>query len=1037
MKLDRFINRPVLSTVISVLIVILGIIGLATLPVTQYPDIAPPTVQVRATYTGANSTAVLNSVIAPLEDQINGVENMMYIQSTASNNGAADINVYFNQGTDPDMAAVNVQNRVSMAQGLLPAEVTKVGVTTQKRQNSMLMVFSLYDETDSYNIEFIENYANIILIPEIKRVKGVGDANVLGQDYSMRIWLKPDVMAQYKLIPTDVSAALAEQNIEAAPGQFGERGNQTFQYTIRYKGRLQQTTEFEDIVIKALPDGNVLRLGDVADIELGRLAYTFNNTVNGHKAVSCIVYQMAGTNATETISDLEKVLAKAQESLPTGLNINIAQNANDFLFASIHEVIKTLIEAFILVFIVVYIFLQDMRSTLIPAIAIPVALVATFFVLKLIGFSVNLLTLSAMVLAIAIVVDDAIVVVEAVQAKFDEGYQSAVLAADDAMKGVSSAILTSTIIFMAVFFPVAMMGGTSGAFYTQFGITMAVAVGISAVNAFTLSPALCALLLKPYIDEQGNTKNNFAARFRKAFNAVFDSLSRRYVRGVMFIIHRRWLLWSIIGISFGLLVLLVNVTKTGLIPEEDTGTVMVSMNTKPGTSMAQTSKVMERINSRLDSIGEIEYSGAVAGFSFSGSGPSQAMYFVTLKDWEDRKGEGQSVNDVIGKIYAATSDIPDATVFAMSPPMIAGYGMGNGFELYLQDKAGGNIAAFKEEADKFVEALSQRPEIGEVYSSFATDYPQYWVDIDAAKCEQSGVSPADVLSTLSGYYTGQYVSDFNRFSKLYHVTMQAPAEYRVNAESLHHMYVRASDGGMSPLSRFVRLTKTNGPSDLTRFNLFNAISISGSPAQGYSSGQVLEAIGETAREVLPSNYTYEFGGISREESKTTNNATLIFLLCMVLVYLILCALYESVFIPFAVLLSVPCGLMGSFLFAWLFGLENNIYMQTGLIMIIGLLAKTAILLTEYAGKRRSEGMTLAQAAYSAAKVRLRPILMTVLSMVFGLVPLMMAHGVGANGSRSLATGVIGGMIVGTLALLFLVPSLFIVFQYIQERVKHN
>ena len=605
------------------------------------------------------------------------------------------------------------------------------------------------------------------------------------------------------------------------------------------------------------------------------------------------------------------------------------------------------------------------------------------------------------------------------------------------MKGVSSAILTSTIIFMAVFFPVAMMGGTSGAFYTQFGITMAVAVGISAVNAFTLSPALCALLLKPYIDEQGNTKNNFAARFRKAFNAVFDSLSRRYVRGVMFIIHRRWLLWSIIGISFGLLVLLVNVTKTGLIPEEDTGTVMVSMNTKPGTSMAQTSKVMERINSRLDSIGEIEYSGAVAGFSFSGSGPSQAMYFVTLKDWEDRKGEGQSVNDVIGKIYAATSDIPDATVFAMSPPMIAGYGMGNGFELYLQDKAGGNIAAFKEEADKFVEALSQRPEIGEVYSSFATDYPQYWVDIDAAKCEQSGVSPADVLSTLSGYYTGQYVSDFNRFSKLYHVTMQAPAEYRVNAESLHHMYVRATDGGMSPLSRFVRLTKTNGPSDLTRFNLFNAISISGSPAQGYSSGQVLEAIGETAREVLPSNYTYEFGGISREESKTTNNATLIFLLCMVLVYLILCALYESVFIPFAVLLSVPCGLMGSFLFAWLFGLENNIYMQTGLIMIIGLLAKTAILLTEYAGKRRSEGMTLAQAAYSAAKVRLRPILMTVLSMVFGLVPLMMAHGVGANGSRSLATGVIGGMIVGTLALLFLVPSLFILFQYIQERVKHN
>lgn len=582
-----------------------------------------------------------------------------------------------------------------------------------------------------------------------------------------------------------------------------------------------------------------------------------------------------------------------------------------------------------------------------------------------------------------------------------------------------------------------MMGGTSGAFYTQFGITMAVAVGISAINAFTLSPALCALLLKPYIDKDGNTKDNFAARFRKAFNAVFDRLSRRYVRGVLYIIHRRWLLWGTIAVSFGLLVLLVNMTKTGLIPEEDTGTVMVSMNTKPGTSMAQTDKTMKHINSRLESIAEIEYSGAVAGFSFNGSGPSQAMYFVTLKDWDERKGDGQSVNDVIGRIYAEAADIPDATVFAMSPPMIAGYGMGNGFELYLQDKNDGDIAAFSKETNKFVEALSHRSEIGEVYSSFAADYPQYWVDIDAAKCESSGVSPSDVLSTLSGYCTGEYVSDFNRFSKLYHVTMQAPAEYRMDTESLNHLYVRTSDGSMSPLSHFVRLTKTNGPSDLTRFNMFNAISISGSPAPGYSSGQVLKAIRETADNVLPPSYTYELGGLSREESNTTNNAVSIFVLCMVLIYLILCALYESVFIPFAVLLSVPCGLMGSFLFAWLFGLENNIYMQTGLIMIIGLLAKTAILLTEYAGKRRAEGMTLAQAAYSAAKVRLRPILMTVLSMVFGLVPLMMAHGVGANGSRSLATGVIGGMIVGTLALLFLVPSLFIAFQYIQERIKRN
>ena len=1037
MKGNIFIKRPVMAISISILIVVIGLISLFSLPVEQYPDIAPPTVQVSATYTGADAEAVMNSVIMPLEESINGVEDMMYITSTATNAGTATIEVYFKQGTDPDMAAVNVQNRVSKAQGLLPAEVTKIGVTTQKRQTSFLQINALASTDGRYDKIFLGNYMDINVIPQIKRVEGVGDVMMLGDTYSMRIWLHPERMAQYGLVPSDVTAVLGEQNIEAPTGSLGENSKNVFQFTMKYRGRLKSVDEFRNTVVRAQADGSVLRLKDVADVELGTQTYSFSSEMDGKPAVMFIVFQTAGSNATAVNESISKKMKEMEKDLPQGTEFVNMMSSNDFLFASIHNVVETLVIAIILVVLVVYFFLQDFKSTLIPSISIIVSLIGTFACLMAAGFSINILTLFALVLAIGTVVDDAIVVVEAVQAKFDEGYQSAVLAADDAMKGVSSAILTSTIIFMAVFFPVAMMGGTSGAFYTQFGITMAVAVGISAVNAFTLSPALCALLLKPYIDEQGNTKNNFAARFRKAFNAVFDRLSRRYVRGVMFIIHRRWLLWSIIGISFGLLVLLVNVTKTGLIPEEDTGTVMVSMNTKPGTSMAQTSKVMERINSRLDSIGEIEYSGAVAGFSFSGSGPSQAMYFVTLKDWEQRKGEGQSVNDVIGKIYAATSDIPDATVFAMSPPMIAGYGMGNGFELYLQDKAGGNIAAFKEEADKFVEALSQRPEIGEVYSSFATDYPQYWVDIDAAKCEQSGVSPADVLSTLSGYYTGQYVSDFNRFSKLYHVTMQAPAEYRVNAESLHHMYVRATDGGMSPLSRFVRLTKTNGPSDLTRFNLFNAISISGSPAQGYSSGQVLEAIGETAREVLPSNYTYEFGGISREESKTTNNATLIFLLCMVLVYLILCALYESVFIPFAVLLSVPCGLMGSFLFAWLFGLENNIYMQTGLIMIIGLLAKTAILLTEYAGKRRSEGMTLAQAAYSAAKVRLRPILMTVLSMVFGLVPLMMAHGVGANGSRSLATGVIGGMIVGTLALLFLVPSLFIVFQYIQERVKHN
>ena len=1037
MNLRFFIDRPVFSGVISVVIVLMGVIAMKALPVEQYPDIAPPTVNVFCTYPGANAETVQKAVIVPLEEAINGVEDMIYMTSTASNTGDASINIYFKQGANADMAAVNVQNRVNGALSQLPAEATKSGVMTEKQQNAELMTFALYSPDGRFDQTFLNNYVKINVEPRLKRIGGVGKAQLFGSNYSMRLWLRPDKMAQYGLIPDDISSVLAKQNIEAATGSFGANHPTANEYTMKYRGRLSTAEEFGELVIKSLPGGDVLRLKDVADVELGDEYYNYSTEVNGRPAATMLINQKAGSNASSTINEIHEVLDDLKRDLPQGAEFVVLTDTNKFLYASIKSVLRTLLEAILLVVIVVYVFLQDIKSTLIPSISIFVSIIGTFAVMSMIGFSINLLTLFALVLAIGTVVDDAIVVVEAVQAKFDEGYRSPVLAADDAMKGVSSAILTSTIIFMAVFIPVAMMGGTSGAFYAQFGITMAVAVGISAVNAFTLSPALCALFLKPYTDEYGNTKNNFAARFREAFNAIFDRLSHRYVRGVLYIIRRRWLLWGTIITSFGLLVLLVNITKTGLIPQEDTGTVMVSMNTKPGSSMAQTNEVMKQLNSRLDSIGEIEYSGAVAGFSFNGSGPSQAMYFMTLSDWGQRKGEGQSVDDVIGKIYAASSDVPDATVFAMSPPMVAGYGMGNGFELYLQDKTGGDAAAFKKEADKFVEALSRRPEIGEVYSSFATDYPQYWVDIDAAKCEQSGVSPSDVLSTLSGYYTGSYVSDFNRFSKLYHVTMQAPAEYRINTESLNLMYVRTSDGSMAPLSQFVRLTKTNGPSDLTRFNLFNAIAINGSPAPGYSSGQAIKAIGETAQEVLPATCSYEYGGLSREESKTTNNATMIFLLCMVLIYLILCALYESVFIPFAVLLSVPCGLMGSFLFAWLFGLENNIYMQTGLIMIIGLLAKTAILLTEYAGKRRAEGMTMAQAAYSAAKVRLRPILMTVLSMVFGLVPLMMAHGVGANGSRSLATGVIGGMIIGTLALLFLVPSLFIAFQYIQERVKHN
>lgn len=1037
MNLRFFIDRPVFSGVISVVIVLMGTIAIFSLPVEQYPDIAPPTINVWATYPGANAETVQKAVIAPLEEAINGVEDMTYMTSTASNTGDASIMIYFKQGANADMAAVNVQNRVNGVLSQLPAEATKIGVTTEKQQNAELLTFALYSPDDRFDQTFLNNYVKINVEPRLKRISGVGKTQLFGSNYSMRLWLKPDKMAQYGLIPDDISNVLAGQNIEAATGSFGANHQTANEYTMKYRGRLSTAGEFGELVVKSLPGGDVLRLKDVADVELGDEYYNYSSEVNGHPAATMMINQKAGSNASSTINEIHEVLDGIKGSLPEGAEFVVLTDTNKFLYASIHSVIRTLLEAILLVVIVVYVFLQDIKSTLIPTISIFVSIIGTFAVMSLIGFSINLLTLFALVLAIGTVVDDAIVVVEAVQAKFDEGYRSPVLAADDAMKSVLSAVLTSTIIFMAVFIPVAMMGGTSGSFYAQFGITMAVAVGISAINAFTLSPALCALLLRPYTDEEGNAKNNFAARFRKAFNAVFNRMSSRYVRGVLYVVHRRWLLWSVIGVSIALLVVLMNVTKTGLIPQEDTGTVLVSMNTKPGSSMAQTQKVMDRINHGLDSIGEIEYNGAVAGFSFNGSGSSQAMYFMTLKDWKERKDEGQSVDDVIAKIYANISGIPDATVFAMSPPMIAGYGMGNGFELYIQDKTGGDINSFKKEADKFVEALSRRPEIGEVYSSFATDYPQYWVDIDAAKCGQSGVSPSEVLSTLSGYYTGGYVSDFNRFSKLYHVTMQAPSEYRVNPESLNMMYVRTSDGSMAPLSQFVRLTKTNGPSDLTRFNLFNAIAINGTPAPGYSSGQAIKAIGETAQEVLPSSYGYEFGGLSREESKTTNNATLIFILCFVLVYLILCALYESLFVPFAVLLSVPCGLMGSFLFAWIFDLENNIYMQTGLIMIIGLLAKTAILLTEYAEKRRAEGMSLVKAAYSAAKVRLRPILMTVLAMVFGLVPLMLAHGVGANGSRSLATGVIGGMIVGTLALLFLVPSLFIVCQFIQERVMRK
>ena len=941
MKLDRFINRPVLSTVISILIVILGLIGLATLPITQYPDIAPPTVSVRATYQGANAQTVLNSVIAPLEDQINGVENMMYMTSNAANNGSAEISIYFKQGTDPDMAAVNVQNRVSMAQGLLPAEVTQVGVTTQKRQTSMLMVFSIYDEKDQYDIEFLENYANINLIPEIKRVNGVGDATVLGQDYSMRIWLKPDVMAQYKLIPSDVAGALAEQNIEAAPGQFGERGNQSFQYTIRYKGRLQQPEEFENIVIKALENGEVLRMKDIADIELGRLSYNFNNTVNGHKAVSCIVYQMAGTNATQTISDLEQVLSKASETLPSGLKINIAQSANDFLFASIHEVVKTLIEAFILVFIVVYIFLQDMRSTLIPAIAIPVALIATFFVLKLIGFSINLLTLSAMVLAIAIVVDDAIVVVEGVHAKLDQGYKSARTASIDAMSELGGAIVSITLVMMSVFVPVSFMGGTAGTFYRQFGLTMAIAIGFSALNALTLSPALCAIFLKPHNSDAGMKERigvatkearkimiaryansigkmmrpgltllfttiailgmifglfNFenhpvlclvmivisvlalagmtTDKFKHSFNASYDSILGKYKKQVLRFIQKKWLSGGIVVGSIVLLVVFMNITPTGMVPNEDTGTIMGVVTLPPGTSQERAMEVLTRVDSLVAADPAVESRTVISGFSFiGGQGPSYGSLIIKLKDWEDRSTMQNSTVVYATLFMRAQKIIKEAQVLFFAPPMIPGYSASSDIELNMQDKTGGDLNHFFEVVNQYTAALEARPEINSAKTSFNPNFPQYMLDIDAAACKKAGLSPSAILSTMQGYFGGLYASNFNSFGKMYRVMIQAEPNATKNLESLSSIKVR-NGNEMAPITQFVSIKKVYGPDIISRFNLYTSMKVMVAPASGYTSGQALAAIAEVAKESLPTGFAYELGGMAREEAETSGSTTL-------------------------------------------------------------------------------------------------------------------------------------------------------------------
>ena len=1036
MNLRTFIERPVLSAVISITIVVVGIIGLFSLPVEQYPDIAPPTIMVSTTYYGASAETLQKSVIAPLEEAINGVEDMTYMTSSATNSGSVSITVYFKQGTDPDMAAVNVQNRVSRATGQLPAEVTQVGVTTSKRQTSILQMFSLYSPDDSYDENFLSNYISINLKPQILRISGVGDLMIMGGEYSMRVWMKPDVMAQYKLIPSDITGVLAEQNIESATGSFGENSDETYQYTMKYTGRLITPEEFGDIVIRSTDNGEVLKLKDVADIQLGQDSYAYHGGMDGHPGVSCMVFQTAGSNATEVNQNIDKLLEEASKDLPKGVELTQMMSSNDFLFASIHEVVKTLIEAIILVILVVYVFLQDFRSTLIPLVGIVVSLVGTFAFMAIAGFSINLLTLFALVLVIGTVVDDAIIVVEAVQARFDVGYRSSYMASIDAMKGISNAVITSSLVFMAVFIPVSFMGGTSGTFYTQFGLTMAVAVGISAINALTLSPALCALLLKPYINEDGTQKNNFAARFRKAFNSAFDVMVDKYKTIVLFFIKRRWLTWSLLACSVVLLVLLMNNTKTSLVPDEDQGVIFVNVSTAAGSSLTTTDKVMERIEKRLIEIPQLKHVQKVAGYGLlAGQGSSFGMLILKLKPWDERSGDEDNVQSVIGQVYARTADIKDASVFAISPGMIPGYGMGNALELHMQDKMGGDMNEFFTTTQQYLGALNQRPEISMAYSTFDVRYPQWTVEVDAAKCKRAGISPGAVLDALGSYCGGAYISNYNQFGKVYRVMMQASPEYRLDEQSLDNMFVR-NGTEMAPVSQFVTLKKVLGPETTNRFNLYSSISANVNPAEGYSSGEVQKVIEEVAEQTLPTGYGYEYGGMAREEASSGGAQTIfIYAICIFLIYLILACLYESFFVPFAVIFSVPFGLMGSFLFAKLLGLENNIYLQTGVIMLIGLLAKTAILITEYAIERRRKGMGIVESAYSAAQVRLRPILMTVLTMIFGMLPLMFSSGAGANGNSSLGTGVVGGMLVGTLALLFVVPVFYIIFEFLQEKIR--
>ena len=1030
MKGNIFIKRPVMAISISILILIVGFISLYTLPVEQYPDIAPPTVRVEATYTGANAEAVMNSVIMPLEESINGVEDMIYITSTATNAGTAEILVYFKQGTDPDMAAVNVQNRVSEAQGLLPSEVTAIGVSTMKRQNSFLQINSLISPNARYNETFLANYLDINVIPQIKRIQGVGDVQLMGDTYSMRIWMKPEKMAQYGLVPSDITSVLGEQNIEAPTGSLGEGSDNVFQYTMKYKGRLKEVEEFENMVIRSQSDGSVLRVKDVADVELGRQSYSFHGEADGVPGVTFMVFQVAGANATAVNQEITNLLDDLAKDLPEGTEFIQMMSVNDFLFASIDNVVETLIIAILLVILVVYFFLHDFKSTLIPSISIIVSLIGTFAFLSIAGFSINILTLFALVLAIGTVVDDAIVVVEAVQAKFDVGYRSPYLATKDAMSDVTMAVISCTCVFMAVFIPVTFMGGTSGVFYTQFGVTMAVAVGISCLNALTLCPALCAMMMKPS-EEQKNARS-INGRVRAAYNASYNALLRKYKKGLMFFFHHRWMVWTSLGIACILLVYFMATTKTGLVPQEDQGTIMINISTSPGNSLAETNKVMDKVQDILKNTPEIEHYSRITGYGLlSGQGTSYGTVIIRLYHWDQRKGKEHTAEAVMKRLNIQFSNIKEAQVFCFQPAMIPGYGTGNSIELYMEDKTGGDMASFFKSITEFIGTLNQRPEVAMAYMNF----PQIAVDVDATKCKRAGISPNDVLDAVGSYCGGSYVSNYNKFGKVYRVMIQASPQNRLDQHALDNMFVRNGEE-MAPVSQFVTLRSVLGAEIAKRFNLYNTINVNVNVAEGYSTGEAQQAIHEVAEQMLPSGYGYEYGGMAREEASSGGAQTVfVYTLCTVLIYLILSCLYESFLVPLAVILSVPFGLMGSFLFARAFELENNIYLQTGAIMLIGLLAKTAILITEYAIERRRTGMGIISSAYSAAQARFRPILMTVLTMIFGMLPLMFSTGAGANGNSSLGTGVVGGMLIGTLALIFVVPIFFIVFEYLQEKLR--